>query len=397
MLDRHAKFKEYLIYFFSSIFCFLSICAFNSPNSWRNPQIVGVLLYFIAGILYFKRRSFNRILLFFTPFLLPVSIMLTGNPDLFPLFIPILFFLCLGAFISGQYSRYCFTIRQYIYGGVTIILLASLSITVIFILTPILHSFRASNHFSSVVLPDKIELVNAIGDTIELEKDKVKVLDFWFFGCGNCYPNNDFINTVADKYVKSDVKFYLIDIGSVDSFEKFQKIDITKKNWNNLTHLYDPNGKLSKELRIDAAPRTVIIGGGKILYGKIGFSTENADFDSERMSKVIDEELGKVKNNDNDLKIDSSFDFGKVSINDTLIHTFKVTNLSSKPLVLSDIASTCNCSVTSWTKEPISRGGIGQVTVRFVTLDKGTFDKVIVIETNSVKKPFIVLHLKGET
>lgn len=59
------------------------------------------------------------------------------------------------------------------------------------------------------------------------------------------------------------------------------------------------------------------------------------------------------------------YNFGSVNEGDIVEHVFRFTNEGDIPLVISKATATCGCTVPEWPKEPIAKGGTGQITVKF--------------------------------
>lgn len=53
--------------------------------------------------------------------------------------------------------------------------------------------------------------------------------------------------------------------------------------------------------------------------------------------------------------------------------TFKITNKGDKPLVISNVTTSCGCTVADWTKEPIAPGKTGSVSSTFDAKAIGRF------------------------
>ncbi|MBR4980898.1 MAG: DUF1573 domain-containing protein, partial [Bacteroidales bacterium] len=75
--------------------------------------------------------------------------------------------------------------------------------------------------------------------------------------------------------------------------------------------------------------------------------------------------------------------------------TFKYTNVSSEPVVINNILSSCGCSVPEWNKAPIKPGESGEIKVTFLN-DQGPypFDKTLTVYLSSSQKP-VMLRITG--
>ena len=56
-------------------------------------------------------------------------------------------------------------------------------------------------------------------------------------------------------------------------------------------------------------------------------------------------------------------EFGTILWKNPVTATFKITNKGDKPLVISNVTTSCGCTVTDWTKSPILPGKTGEVSL----------------------------------
>lgn len=92
---------------------------------------------------------------------------------------------------------------------------------------------------------------------------------------------------------------------------------------------------------------------------------------------------------------EQAFDFGEVDAGAVLQHTFTFTNEGAVPLVISDVRSTCGCTVADWPRQPIMPGATGAVPVTFDTKNKnGKQNKPITITANTYPNKTII-HMNG--
>ncbi|MCX6273037.1 MAG: DUF1573 domain-containing protein [Bacteroidetes bacterium] len=73
---------------------------------------------------------------------------------------------------------------------------------------------------------------------------------------------------------------------------------------------------------------------------------------------------------------------------------FEFQNIGKEPLVLSDVRSSCGCTVPSWTREPILPGKKGAIKVKYDTKRVGPINKTITVVSNA-KTSSIVLRIQG--
>lgn len=81
---------------------------------------------------------------------------------------------------------------------------------------------------------------------------------------------------------------------------------------------------------------------------------------------------------------ESSRDFGNIKQGDKVEHVFKFENKGKVPLVISNVAATCGCTVPAWPKEPIAPGQKGEIKVSFNSAGKmGKQNSVVRIYSNA--------------
>ncbi|MGL4518817.1 MAG: DUF1573 domain-containing protein [Phocaeicola sp.] len=75
--------------------------------------------------------------------------------------------------------------------------------------------------------------------------------------------------------------------------------------------------------------------------------------------------------------------------------TYQVKNTGNKPLVLSNVTTSCGCTEVSWTQTSIAPGASGTITTIFDAQSLGRFQKSVGVYCNADPQP-IYLMLKGE-
>src|SRR6185503_9760013 len=92
---------------------------------------------------------------------------------------------------------------------------------------------------------------------------------------------------------------------------------------------------------------------------------------------------------------EAEFNFVTIKQNEKVHHDFEFTNTGKEPLIISNAAGSCGCTVPTWPKEPIASGTKGVIKVTFDSSGKmGAQDKTVTITSNAKENP-IILHLKG--
>ena len=74
---------------------------------------------------------------------------------------------------------------------------------------------------------------------------------------------------------------------------------------------------------------------------------------------------------------------------------FEFTNTGDAPLIISNVKSSCGCTVPSWPKAPIMPGASGEIQVKYDTNRVNPIRKTITVTSNA-DTPTIALKIKGE-
>lgn len=90
------------------------------------------------------------------------------------------------------------------------------------------------------------------------------------------------------------------------------------------------------------------------------------------------------------------YDFGEVhELGGAVQYRFVYTNTGGRPLLLTDVKTTCGCTSPSWSKEPVMPGKSGYIDVQFDPRDRtGSFTKSIIVSDNTGGKP-TTLYISG--
>ncbi len=89
------------------------------------------------------------------------------------------------------------------------------------------------------------------------------------------------------------------------------------------------------------------------------------------------------------------YDFGVIPRSKPVTREFIVTNTGNQPLVISNVTTSCACTVAGWTKEPIAPGGTGFVRSTFDAKAMGRFQKSVNIYSNATEHVKYIT-VKGE-
>lgn len=91
----------------------------------------------------------------------------------------------------------------------------------------------------------------------------------------------------------------------------------------------------------------------------------------------------------------TTFDFGKIKLNEPVTNTFEFVNTGSEPLVISSVKASCGCTVTEYSKDPIQPGGKGFVKGTYNAAKVGQFTKTMTVNANT-EDAVVQLTIKGE-
>lgn len=92
---------------------------------------------------------------------------------------------------------------------------------------------------------------------------------------------------------------------------------------------------------------------------------------------------------------DNTLDYGKIKQNANGERVVQFKNTGDKPLIISNVQSTCGCTVPSWPKDPIMPGKKGEVKIVYNTKNAGAINKTITINSNDPKTPALAVHVTG--
>jgi hypothetical protein len=81
---------------------------------------------------------------------------------------------------------------------------------------------------------------------------------------------------------------------------------------------------------------------------------------------------------------ETSFNFGTLKQGEKVEHTFIFKNIGKEPLVISEVHTSCGCTVADYTEKPVNPGSQGYVKVTFNSAGKhGQQFKTIIIKANT--------------
>ncbi|MBQ4420558.1 MAG: DUF1573 domain-containing protein [Bacteroidales bacterium] len=88
-------------------------------------------------------------------------------------------------------------------------------------------------------------------------------------------------------------------------------------------------------------------------------------------------------------------DYGEVVKGGNGICEFEYKNTGKAPLMLTNVRSSCGCTIPSWSKEPLMPGKSAKIKVKYNTKNVGTINKSITVESNA-SNGTVVLKITGK-
>ena len=90
-----------------------------------------------------------------------------------------------------------------------------------------------------------------------------------------------------------------------------------------------------------------------------------------------------------------TIDYGEIDKGSDGVRVFEFTNTGTAPLVISNVRSSCGCTIPKKPEEPIMPGKMGKIEVKYDTNRVGPIRKAITVTSNA-DTPTKVLKIKGE-
>lgn len=76
-------------------------------------------------------------------------------------------------------------------------------------------------------------------------------------------------------------------------------------------------------------------------------------------------------------------DYGEIAKGSDGVRVFEFTNTGNVPLVITDVTSSCGCTIPEKPKDPIPPGASGQITVKYDTNRVGPIVKSVMVYSNA--------------
>jgi hypothetical protein len=88
-------------------------------------------------------------------------------------------------------------------------------------------------------------------------------------------------------------------------------------------------------------------------------------------------------------------DYGTIAKGDDGLRVFEFTNTGDAPLIISDVKSSCGCTVPKKPDGPIAPGASSTIEVKYDTNRVGPIRKTVTVYSNA-SEPMVALKIKGE-
>ncbi len=90
-----------------------------------------------------------------------------------------------------------------------------------------------------------------------------------------------------------------------------------------------------------------------------------------------------------------TIDYGEILKGSDGVRTFEFTNTGDEPLIISDVKSSCGCTVPSKPNGPIAPGASDVIKVKYDTKRVGPIRKTVTVYSNA-DQPIVSLKIKGK-
>lgn len=107
------------------------------------------------------------------------------------------------------------------------------------------------------------------------------------------------------------------------------------------------------------------------------------------LGALAQEKVAKIK-----FKTDT-IDYGTIEKGSNGVRVFEFTNTGDAPLIITDVKSTCGCTIPKKPDGPIMPGETGKIEVKYDTNRVNPIRKTITVTSNA-DTPTIALKIKGE-
>lgn len=90
----------------------------------------------------------------------------------------------------------------------------------------------------------------------------------------------------------------------------------------------------------------------------------------------------------------TTHDFGTIERGGDGSYVFEFRNDGKAPLVVTNVRSSCGCTVPKWSKKPVPKKKKGAIKVKYDTNRMGSFSKTITVYSTAKNSP-VTLNIRG--
>lgn len=90
-----------------------------------------------------------------------------------------------------------------------------------------------------------------------------------------------------------------------------------------------------------------------------------------------------------------TIDYGTINKGADGVRTFEFINTGDEPLIVSNVKSSCGCTIPKKPKQPILPGETGEIEVKYDTNRVNPIRKTITVTSNAVNAPTVALKITG--
>lgn len=128
-----------------------------------------------------------------------------------------------------------------------------------------------------------------------------------------------------------------------------------------------------------------------ILAAALGLTQANVSIARDHKKVVKQEDVQKVGLQS---VTDSLHNFGKIEAGKPVSTSFKFTNYSGKPIVISNVQTSCGCTTPEFDKAPVMPGKSTEVKVGYNAASAGSFYKSITVSYGDGEQK--IIFIQGE-
>jgi Protein of unknown function (DUF1573) len=93
---------------------------------------------------------------------------------------------------------------------------------------------------------------------------------------------------------------------------------------------------------------------------------------------------------------EDTHDFGKLTAGEKVTYSFKFKNTGKSALVISNVSTSCGCTVSSYPQKPVQPGEGATIDVSFNSEGKQGFQSKSITVYSNTEPPTTLLHIKAQ-